>query len=56
MAETGERTKLPELAVKFKDAIQQSIAKSWVRERYFAPVGETPPELRELLKRLDEQP
>jgi hypothetical protein len=56
MAETGDRTKLTELAVKFKEAIKQSIAKSWVKERYSPPVGETPPKLRDLLKRLDEQP
>jgi hypothetical protein len=56
MAETGDRTKLTELAVKLKEAIQRSIAKPWVKERYSRPVGETPSELRDLLKRLDEQP
>jgi hypothetical protein len=56
MAETGDRTKLTELAVKLKEAIQRSIAKPWVKERYSPPVGETPSELRDLLKRLDEQP
>jgi hypothetical protein len=56
MAETVDLTKPTELAIKFKEAIQQSMAKSWVKERYSTPDGETPPELCELLKRLDEQP
>jgi hypothetical protein len=56
MTQDGDAAKLTELAVKFKEAIRQSIAKSWAQERYSTPVGETPPELRELLTKLDKEP
>jgi hypothetical protein len=41
-------------AVRFKEAIRQSIAKSWVKERY-APLVETSPELNALVARMIEQ-
>jgi hypothetical protein len=47
---------LPRRSLEIQEAIRQSIAKPWVKERYAPPVGDAPSELGELLKRLDAQP
>ena len=54
MAQLDKAVELTKLAHRFMEAIRQSIAKAWVKERY-APPAETPPELNALVARLDEQ-
>jgi hypothetical protein len=41
-------------ALEIKEAIRQSVAKRWVKERYSPPSGEPPSQLRDLVSRLEE--
>jgi hypothetical protein len=54
MTQDDKAVELSKLAVRFKEAIRQSAAKSWVKERYAPPV-DTSSELNALVARMNEQ-
>ena len=55
MTQDEKSVEISKLAVRFKEAIRQSIAKSWVKERYAPPVEHGEPKLNALVARLNEQ-
>jgi hypothetical protein len=54
MTQDDKSVELSQRAIRFKEAIRQSIAKAWVKERYASTV-ETPPELNALVARISGQ-